>query len=410
MGNSIDLSILRKHAVVSSSVPLRIIGALGNSLLMLLALGTLGSFLPGLPGIGELGPILTAQLGLWTTILAAIGAAIVLLRWRANQRASTLLLAGLGAFAALGSGYVHARQIGVAVANGAQIDLGEALLASAQAHAGPKPTTIVYSRYDGQDLPLDLYPPTGKLKAALAPVFVYIHGGGWGAETLKQRQADYHWFARRGYLVISLEYPLSSKRRHTWNVAEPQLACALAWVGSNAAHFGGDAGRLALWGESAGGNLALNLSYRVNAGTLTPACSGNISPVRAVMALYPVVDPARMYRPVDPLLAPFGRLMGDNYTGGSPEQFPDRYKAIASVTHIHAKAPPTLLVVPQADHLVDPNAATAFASNAQAAGVETRLITMPYAEHAFDLRSGGIGNQMVRQVMLNFLKAHGLAP
>jgi hypothetical protein len=35
---------------------------------------------------------------------------------------------------------------------------------------------------------------------------------------------------------------------------------------------------------------------------------------------------------------------------------------------------------------------------------------MPYAEHGFDLRSGNIGNQMVRQVMLKFLETRGLKP
>jgi acetyl esterase/lipase len=102
--------------------------------------------------------------------------------------------------------------------------------------------------------------------------------------------------------------------------------------------------------------------------------------------------------------------MGDRYTGGSPEQFPERYKAIASATHISTKAPPTLLIIPEADHLFAPDAAYAFAAKAEAAGVKTRLIKMPYAEHAFDLRSGGIGNQMVRQVMLQFLAEQGLKP
>jgi acetyl esterase/lipase len=103
-------------------------------------------------------------------------------------------------------------------------------------------------------------------------------------------------------------------------------------------------------------------------------------------------------------------MMGDNYTGGSPERFPDRYAAIASATHINAKAPPTLLVVPEADHLVAPAATYAFAAKAKAAGIETRLIRMPYAEHAFDLRSGSVGSQLVRRTMLQWLEAHGLKP
>ena len=386
------------------SIALRFVRFLGNAVLVLFALGALGSLFPAIPALGEVGPLQTANLGPWITIMSLIGAFVVFRRWRSNRKRGTAIVAGMAAFAALGTGYVQAQQIGVAQANGAQIDLGEALSARSQAEPDLKPETVIYSRYDGQDLPLDIYRPIGSNGGKPAPVFVYVHGGGWGGETLKQRQADYRWFAARGYLVVSLEYPLSSKTRPTWNVAEPQLGCALAWLGANVARYGGDPARLALWGELAGGNLVLNLSYRGNAGTLQPACAGAVPKVAATIALYPVVDPARMYRNPDPLISAFGRMMTVNYTGGTPGQFPDRYSAIASSTHISAKAPATLLIVPQADHLVVPEAAQEFTARAQSAGVPVRLITMPYAEHAFDLRSGNIGNQMVRQVLLQFLE------
>jgi acetyl esterase len=395
---------------MTMAMPIKALRFLGNALLVLFGLGTLGSFIPGIPALGELGPTLTANFGPWVTIISLIGAVLVFQRWRTNHRRRTLVLAGLAMFAALGTTYIQAQQIATARANGVRIDLGQALLAGSQSDDRLEPVSIIYSKYDGQDLPLDIYHPTGKQGGKPAPVFVYIHGGGWGAQTLKQRQADYRWFSTRGYLVISLEYPLSSDKRHTWNVAEPQLGCALTWVAANAARFGGDPARLALWGESAGGNLVLNLSYQANAGTLKPSCTGALPHVAATVALYPVVDPALMYRPVDAMLGPFGRMMGEHYTGGSPEQFPDRYAAIASATHISAKAPPSLLIVPEADHLVVPDAAYAFVAKARAAGVDTRLIRMPYAEHGFDLRSGSIGNQLVRQAMSQFLETHGLRP
>ncbi len=394
---------------MNSTLPSRIARFLGNSLLVLFALGTLGGFIPKIPVLGELGPALIGPFGPWITILSTIGAVLAFRRWRTSRKRRTLMLVGMAVFAAVGTIWIQAQQIGAARANGVRIDLAQAFLAHSQADDSLRPVTVIYARHDGEALPIDIYRPAVRPKGG-APVFVYIHGGGWGSQTLKQRQADYRWFAERGYLVISLEYSLSSDKRHTWNIAQPQLGCALAWVGSNAARFGGDPSRLALWGESAGGNLVLNLSYMANAGTLKPSCTGTLPHVDAVIALYPVVDPARMYRPVDPLLGVFGRMMGDNYTGGSPEQFPDRYTAIASSTHISGNAPPTLLIVPEADHLVAPEAAYAFAEKARATGVDMRLIRMPYAEHAFDLRSGSIGNQMVRQSMLRFLGEPGLKP
>ena len=379
-----------------------------NALVMLLALGALGALLPWIPLLGELGPILIASLGPWVVILPLIGGVLIFFRARKTGKRHRMLLV-IAAFATIASGFMLARQVAVARDNGVTIDPLQTLLLHSQGDDHLRPTTVFYTRYAGQPVPLDVYPLPASHSGA-APVLVYIHGGGWGAETLKQRQADYRWFAERGYLVISLEYSLSSSTQHTWNVAQPELGCALAWVGANSARFGGNAARLALWGESAGGNLVLNLSYAANQGTLKPPCAGTVPRVAAVMALYPVVDPAHMYRNTNPLISFFGRMMTVNYTGGTPGQYPDRYAAIASTTYINAAAPPTLLVVPEEDHLVDPQAAYDFATRTQAAGVPVSVIRMPYAEHAFDMTSGSIGNQMVRQAMLRFLTQQGLKP
>lgn len=389
---------------------MRVLRFFAFALLGLFGLATIGSFIPAIPVLGELGPLLTSTFGPWIVLLSLVGAAWSYRRWGMTRKRRMLLVTGLATLAALGMTYIQIQQINAAKANGVQISLASAFLAGSQSDDTLKVETVIYAKHDGQSLPLDIYRPKLRTDGKPAPIFVYIHGGGWNRETLKQRQADYRWFAERGYLVMSLEYSLSTEKRNTWNIAEPQLGCALAWVNANAARYGGDVSRLALWGESAGGNLVLNLSYKGNQGTLKPSCPGTVPHVAATIALYPVVSPARMYRPVDPLLGFAGRGMGDNYTGGSPEQYPDRYKAIASATHIHAKAPPTLLIIPEADHLVAPDAAYAFENQARAAGIKTRLIKMPYAEHAFDLRSGSIGNQLVRQSMLRFLHDQGLKP
>ena len=390
--------------------PIRIARFLGNVLIVIFGLGTLGAFVPTIPLLGEMGPILISRLGPWITVLSLIGVMLVFRRWRKNVSRRTLVLVGLAAFAMVGTAYVQAKQIKAATANGVHIDLAQTFLARSQADDSLRPVTVIYSEFDGEKLALDVYRPSGSHPSNSAPVLVYIHGGGWGAETLKQRQADYRWFAERGYLVISLEYPLSSETRHTWNVAQPQLGCALAWIGDNVARHGGDPSRLALWGESAGGNLVINVSYMANAGTLMPSCEGALPQVDATIGLYPVVDPARMHHNEDPLIGVFGRMMTVRYTGGTPEQFPDRYAMIASSTHISDAAPATLLIVPEADHLVVPEAAYDFARRARAAGIQMRVIRMPFAEHAFDLRSGSIGNQLVRQVMFKFLADHGLEP
>lgn len=391
-----------------TALPRRFLRFAGRAGVVVLALSVSGCLLPAIPLLGELGPVLVAPFGPWMAILAVLATLVTLRSWRRQRGTKALFYLGLSGFALAGLGLILARQIGVSRENGATIDLVQTLGRGTQKDASLRPVTIAYTRNGSESLPLDVYRATAG--TGPAPVLVYVHGGGWGAETLRQRQADYRWFAERGYLVVSIEYSLSSAQHHTWNVTHPQIGCALGWITANAARFGGDPSRLALWGESAGGNLVLNVAYLANAGKLVPSCAGVVPHIAATMALYPVIDVARMYHNPDWLIGRFGRMMTVNYTGGTPEQFPDRYAAVTPTTFISPTAPPTLLIVPDADHLVVPDAAYAFADRARAAGIETRLIRMPNAEHAFDLSSGSIGSQIVRQAMLKFLAEHGLKP
>jgi acetyl esterase len=58
-----------------------------------------------------------------------------------------------------------------------------------------------------------------------------------------------------------------------------------------------------------------------------------------------------------------------------------------------AGAPPTLILVGEADHLVPVDGTYGFADRAGAAGAEVELVALPYADHVFDVRQGSIGQQ-----------------
>ena len=369
---------------MKAPILIRIITGLTSFLLAVFGLATLGSFFPNIPVLGIVGPKLTSSFGLWTVLLTLIGAIWAFWRWRGNRKRRTLMVAALALFATIGMFAVHSRQISVAQANGAQISLKQALFEHAQAdpilearnrHLRQAWHTRSPDRHLSPEGP-DRWENSARL---------YLYPRRWlGRGNAEAAEADYRWLVERGYLVLSFEYPLSSEKQATWNVTHPLLGCALVWANANAARYGGDASRLALWGESAGGNLVLNVAYMANAGTLKPACSGPLPIIRATAALYPVIDAARMYHNPDPIAGSFARMMTTRYTGGTPIQFPDRYAAINPTTHITAKAPPTLLIIPQSDHLLEQAAAYAFEEKARAEGVKTRLIRMPYAEHSFD--------------------------
>ena len=102
---------------------------------------------------------------------------------------------------------------------------------------------------------LDVYRPT---RPGPHPVLIYVHGGGF-----RILSKDTHWvmglgFARQGYVVFHVNYRLAPK--HPFPAAAQDVAQAYGWVLDHAARFGGDPSRLALAGESAGGNLVTSLT------------------------------------------------------------------------------------------------------------------------------------------------------
>lgn len=379
------------------------LGAL-TAVLAGLGLGVVGTLLPRVPVLGLANgfvpPVMT-----WV-VLAALCCALLagIVRWR--SRYARVLIATAVAVA-VGGTVVIARMVSAVEDAGVDVDLLDTLRVWSDDVATPD-AQETYSTYDGEPLGVSVYRP--RASAGAAPVLVYIHGGGWVAGNRDARSADLRWFADRGWLTISVDYALSSADRHLWNVVQGQIACALTWVAGNAASYGGDPARLSLSGDSAGGNLAINTAYLRARGELQSSCGGAVPAVTAVAVAYPAVDPVDFYANPDVLLGDTARAMVGAYTGGSPTEFPDRYAAIASGTHLGPRAPPTLIVVGDVDHLVPVEATRDFADAARALGVDTRIVSVPYADHVFDVRTGSIGQQAYRQLTANWLRDHGQAP
>jgi len=133
-------------------------------------------------------------------------------------------------------------------------------------------TDIYYDplpKMDEDCLYLNVWKPAG---AAKAPVMVWIHGGAFATGNLASPQYDGAALARRGVVVVTLNYRLGI----FGFLAHPQLTAesiqhssgnyglldqieALRWVQANIAAFGGDPGNVTIFGESAGGLSVLDL-------------------------------------------------------------------------------------------------------------------------------------------------------
>lgn len=363
---------------------------------------TLGAFVPAIPYLGVFGSVALSIFPAWIVLASVIGAAAAGLLGRGRVRLIMLSLAGV---AALGSVIVTARLLLLASANGVRLTTG-ASFGSGGLLGKPAPPdeTQTYLRDLGDTLTIHIWQPHRPAPGQGWPVLVYVHGGGWTTGTALPRGNDMRWFADHGWLVVGVEYSLSNAKRHLWDRVHAQIGCALSWTRANIAARRGDATRLALFGESAGGNLVLNVASMANGGRLPSACGGTIPHVAAVTAIYPAADIRAVWNNNYIPTGPGVREMAEQYTGGTPASVPDRYAATASATYLNAGTPPTLLFITGNDHLVPLYSMRAYDTAARKAGVNVQTITVPYAEHGFD--AAGIGNAIVREATLRFLAMH----
>lgn len=123
----------------------------------------------------------------------------------------------------------------------------------------PQPLDAVVNRTvpgPGGELPLRLYCPVDPATTRQTfPVLVFFHGGGWVLGDLESMDAVCRLLARQAQCIIaSVAYRLAPE--HPFPAAVEDAFAATQWVANQCASFAGDSTRLAVGGDSAGGNLA----------------------------------------------------------------------------------------------------------------------------------------------------------
>jgi acetyl esterase len=360
----------------------------------------LGAIVPGLGLLSATGSFSLPILGPVLVVVALPAIGLGLWRRRRGPRRTATAAAAAGTAGAVTGIVVIAIMMSAVSAAGGSVNMFGALVPSSAAAASPNANTV-YDTVDGQTLSVAIYRPSGPPRAW--PTLFYIHGGGWIGGGNNSAPTDFRWYADHGWLVISPQYRLATSTDHTWNQAPADVACALAWTDRNATRLGVDLDRLVLAGDSAGGNLAINLGYSAAAGTARSDC-GPVPVPAAVVASYPAVNPVSVYNDKFTLGSVDGSHAVTEYTGGTPQQYPGRYKAISSSTYITGNAPQTLVIEPEHDSIVPPSGVYAFVGQARAADVDITLAAIPFANHTFDFYAAGtIGDQARRTITQNYL-------
>ncbi len=126
---------------------------------------------------------------------------------------------------------------------------------------------------------LNVYAPASSNQKSKLPVMVWIHGGGFAAGAGSEPRYTESALVARKIVLVTINYRLGvfgflanedllkEGGGHAGNYGLMDMAAALRWVRSNIAEFGGDAGNVTIFGESAG-------SFSVNALTAAPEVRG----------------------------------------------------------------------------------------------------------------------------------------
>ena len=286
----------------------------------------------------------------------------------------------------------------------------------------------IYKRVGDLDLEADVYAPGG-LEGG--PTVVWLHGG---ALIFGNREYVPPWLLdtcrREGFALVSIDYRLAPETKLPEIIAD--VEDAFGWLrGGGREPPPGDAGPIAVVGESAGGYLSLVTGFRVRPrpaaivslwgyGDLIGEWYSRPSPHPAHQQI--VMSREEAFRQVSgPPVADDRQRDGDGYafyqhcrqhglwphavTGWDPDREADKFIPFMPIENAGSDYPPTLLIHGVEDTDVPHDRSVVMAAAMREQGVEHRLISVEGAEHGLD----GLDERTIEDVLAeagSFLEAH----
>ncbi|MFF2353695.1 alpha/beta hydrolase [Kitasatospora sp. NPDC058115] len=381
---------------------LRAASAVLASFLAFLAVAiVLGAYVPAIPKAGIIGPVLGGQYPFHMALFALVAAGFAALARRAGLVRWGRVVIVVSSLCTVGALVIGGIQFQAAREAGVDVSLGQVFTELGYPAVKPD-ATETFASPEGEPLQVDAYLPA-KDPGRRTPAVVLAHAGGFHTFDKSDLRGTGHWLADHGVAVFAVDYRLAGPDRPTWDKAPQDLLSAMSWVQRNADAYGVDTARISLGGMSAGGTLAMNTAYRLHNGTIKALDGATPAPPASVIGFYPGTDVAQMWEED----VAGTREAAEMYTGGTPQQYPDRYREVSPTSDVRPGLPRTLLVVGDRDRSARPETVTALGDALREQGVDVEMKQLPFADHAFDDVYGSLTSQTSRQILLDFLRADG---
>jgi acetyl esterase len=244
---------------------------------------------------------------------------------------------------------------------------------------GPEPQAVAEVRDlkaggPADDIPLRLYRGAGTAAGQALPCLIFFHGGGWVIGDLDTHDRSVREICRGSRaVVVAVDYRLAPE--HPFPAAAEDAVAAARWIAAHRGELGGD-DRLAVAGDSAGGNLAAVVAQQLIAEGTPPA---------AQLLVYPAVDalgdrPSRTENARGYFLEQatmdwfYGHYAGAWNDAKDPRLSPLHAADLSGL-------PPAVLVTAEYDPLRDEG--EAYGEALRAAGVEARVRRFDGLIHGF---------------------------
>ena len=206
---------------------------------------------------------------------------------------------------------------------------------------------VTYCTLGVRSLQLDVFYPKAKRRKGY-PAVLFIHGGGWRSGDRSQHVPMAQQLAAKGYVTATVEYRLSTEAHYP--AAVQDLKAAIRWLRANARQYPIDTTKIAVWGFSAGGQLAALLGTTNGYAPLEgSAC--NVSHSSSVQAIVDVDGTLSFTHPESAESNNDKPTPTSYWLAGLKTEKPELWQEAGGLNHVSPQTPPIAFINSAVDRM-----------------------------------------------------------